>query len=142
VLPANLAIVSDDSLLSCAVLSSLCVVSVQMASALDEKGGASGGAGSSAKAVPGAPNPAVLGALDLVLREWTRLETDRLEWVYAKAEMTGKIERLEKLCAEHERSKAELVKRLQALEFGLRQVCAVAVHYTVTRSALLCPVAC
>jgi hypothetical protein len=104
------------------------------------------------KIVPGAPPPQVLTAIDIMLREWTRVEAgtlphsmihraaccavlwcalqltvsclgaDRLEWTYQRNEMQNKIDKLEKMVAEHERNKANLTRQLQALEFGLRQV--------------------
>jgi len=70
--------------------------------------------------VPGVPPAPVLSAIDLVLREWNKIETERVDWSYQKAEFQARIEKLEKDARDFDRTKADLSKRCQILEYGLR----------------------
>eukprot|EP00823_Brevimastigomonas_motovehiculus_P009800 TRINITY_DN959_c0_g1_i3.p1 TRINITY_DN959_c0_g1~~TRINITY_DN959_c0_g1_i3.p1 ORF type:complete len:852 (+),score=359.47 TRINITY_DN959_c0_g1_i3:153-2708(+) len=68
-----------------------------------------------------APPSNVLASLGIVLREFNRLEADRLQLQYEHKELQDKVEKLEKQLKESERVKLDLTKRVQMLESGIRQ---------------------
>jgi len=70
---------------------------------------------------PGAPPSQVLSALELMLKEWNKVESDRREWNYTKSELLNKIQILEKEKSDFEKIKSDLSKRIQVLEYGIRQ---------------------